>query len=107
MSWTEIIVYMIALNGVWMGFYASRNNEKLWKRVNFMQDVLIKNGVVGWKDFSIELARSGTRHNIKRGRSTHGMTGDYDKDDFDMNKLRRRVSELEDKLAEMKGEQHG
>ena len=107
MSWTEIIVYMIALNGVWMGFYASRNNEKLWKRVNFMQDVLIRNGAVGWKDFSIELARSGTRHNTKRGRSTHGMTGDYDKDDFDMNKLRRRVSELEDKLAEMKGEQHG
>ena len=96
MSWTEIIVYMIALNGVWMGFYASRNNEKLWKRVNFMQDVLIKNGVAGKYDFTLAL----------RGLDKQ-IHYNYNEEDFYIGKLRSRIYDLEIAIADAKGEQHG
>jgi hypothetical protein len=83
----EFLVPVCAFVGPYSYFYV----EKLRKRVNYMNDVLIRNGVCGEYDLCEPL---------------HGFRRDgYDEEDFYLSKLRRRVSELETTIAEMKGEQ--
>ncbi len=47
MEWNAIVIMIIACNGLWVAIAAFVNGEKLRKRVNYMQEVLIKKGVVG------------------------------------------------------------
>ena len=51
-KWDAIVITIIACNGLWVAIAAYINDGKLRKRLNYMQEVLIKKGVVGEYDFT-------------------------------------------------------
>lgn len=55
MEWNALIIMIIACNALWVAIAAYINGSKLNKRLNYMQEVLIKKGVVKKYDFTIAL----------------------------------------------------